>query len=219
MVKISFPNVSLNSKADQIFTLCVSINGRTTARFAVRYSVNEMFYMFSRRLWEDGISCAVETFDPMVSTELVARLMPKKEAPLSIIHLNMQNLEDNDIKSRDRFMFEVEEKELGVISPTSRLNLAIALCDAKHMRKMAKRVNFLSLGLCALGAILAFLMVFFNISENINELYVLLYWIAGFGGLCGLVLGTMPSRMRFSFESFKAEQAQRIQEIQNRKID
>ena len=203
---ISFPNVSLSSEDDKIFTLCVSINGRVTARFAVRYSVNEMFYMFSKRLWEDGIYCAVETFDPMVSSELVARVMPKKQAPISIVHLNVGNLEEKSIKGRDRFMFDVEDKTLGVISFTSRLNLAVALCDAKRMKKMVNQTNLLAIGACAFGAILAFLFALLRINEYINELYVLLYWIACMGGFVGLVLGTFPKISRFSYEDFKAEQ-------------
>ena len=204
---ISFPNVSLNREEDKIFTLCVSINGRVTARFAVRYSVNEMFYMFSNRLWEDGISCAVETFDPMVSSELVAKVMPKKQAPISIIHLNVNNLEEKKIKDRDKFLFGVEDRELGVISLTSRLNLAVALCDAKRIKTMVNYANLLSIGLCALGAIVAFLLALFKVSEYINELYILLYWMAGIGGFVGLVLGTFPKISRFSFDAYKAEQA------------
>ena len=218
---ISFPNASLNNKEDQVFTLCVSINGRTTARLAVRYSVNDMFNMFSTRLMEDGIYCAVETFDPMISTELISRLMPDKKAPISIVHLNAQNLVEKDINSRDKFMFDVEDRELGVIALTSRLNLAVALCDAKRMKKMATRVNLLSIGLCILGAILAFLAVWFKISEYINELYVILYWMAGIGGFCGLVFGTLPKSTRFSFEAFKAErmqaETQKIQDGKNQK--
>jgi len=203
---ISFPNVSLNRDDDKIFTLCISINGRVTARLAVRYSVNEMFYMFSKRLWEDGISCAIETFDPMVSSELVARVMPKKQAPISIIHLNVNNFEEKGRKGRDKFLFDVEDKELDVISLTSRLNFAVALCDAKRIRKMVKQTNLLSIGVCALGAVLAFLFAFFKISEHINALYILLYWIVGIGGFVGLVLGTFPKISRFSYEDFKAEQ-------------
>ena len=78
---ISFPQVTFKNKGDEIFSLCVSINGRASARIVAKYSVNEMFEMFSERLAEDGIYCAVETFDPMISAELLAKIREEGSAP------------------------------------------------------------------------------------------------------------------------------------------
>ena len=69
---ISFPDAALSRLEDKIFTLCVSINNRATARIAVKYKINETFYNIVQKLTEDKISCAVQTYDPMISAELIA---------------------------------------------------------------------------------------------------------------------------------------------------
>jgi len=202
---ISFPNVSLNNAEDKVFTLCVSINGRASARLAARYSANDMFEMFSSRLYENGIYCVIETFDPMINTELIARVLPQKHTPLNIVHLNAQNLGEKNINENDAFLFDVVEKELEVITHTSRLNLAVALTDAKQMKKLRKRVNLLSAGFSALGLILTLLAVLIGFTTAFNEFWVFLVWGLSFGGLLTLILCTMPKNYKFSFEHFLRE--------------
>jgi len=164
-----------------------------------------MFEMFSSRLYENGIYCVIETFDPMINTELIARVLPQKHTPLNIVHLNAQNLGEKNINENDAFLFDVVEKELEVITHTSRLNLAVALTDAKQMKKLRKRVNLLSAGFSALGLILTLLAVLIGFTTAFNEFWVFLVWGLSFGGLLTLILCTMPKNYKFSFEHFLRE--------------
>ena len=213
---ISFPNVTLNNKNDQVFTLCVSINGRATARIAVRYVLNEMFEMFCARLAEDGIYCAIETFDPMISTELLVRVLPKGHVPLSIVHLSAANLKDKNNKIKDSILFDRGEKAPSIVAHTSRLNLVPAISSAKRMKKTGFFSNVISIGACAIGALLAFLTVFFNIVGGISEFYILLYWLLGIGGIVALIASERSNMERYSFEKFLIEK-QELQSGTNKK--
>ncbi len=202
---ISFPNVVLKNADDRAFTLCVSINGRASARIAVRYELNPMFEMFAKRLREDGVHCVIETYDPIISTELLLRLVPKGNTPISIVHLNAANLKERDSKAIESLVFGVSEQELSLVAHSTRLNLAPALSVAKRMKKLRFRLNLLSFATCGVGALLAFLMVFFNITESINELYIFLYQLVSLGGMLALVLYEYAQKDRYSYEKFKLE--------------
>ncbi len=209
---ISFPNVSLNNKGDQIFTLCVSINGRATARIAVRYAINEMFEMFCARLAEDKVHCSIETFDPMISTELLSRVLPKGYPKLSIIHLNAADLKDRNNKLKDTLLLEMGDEEINVVAHTSRLYLAVALSEAKRMKKVRRLIDIISIGICSLGAVLGFLMLLFNQNifiGSINEFYVCLYWLLSIGCILTPVIYENTKNGRYSFDKFLIEKQMR----------
>ncbi len=209
---ISFPNVVLNNADDKVFTLCVSINGRATARIAVRYEINEMFEMFAQRLHEDGIYCVIETYDPMISTELLSKLLPKGHIPMSIVHLNVLNYKEQDTKVIENLIFGVGEQELKLAAHSTRLNLAPALSVAKRMKRLRLLVNILSIGMCALGAVLAFLMVFFNITAYINELYIFIFQLLGMAGLSAFVIYEWVKKDRYSYQKYLLEKQAKSQQ-------
>ena len=122
-----------------------------------------------------------------------------------MVHLNAANLKDRDHKTKENLLFGVGEKELGLMAHTSRLNLALALSSAKRMKKLRFRANLISISACCIGALLAFLSVFFNINEHINEFYILLYWAIGLGGIVALVLTEAASKYRYDFNRFLDE--------------
>ncbi len=202
---ISFPNVILNNSEDEVHTLCVSINGRGTARIAARYAVNEQFEMFVERLAEQKIFCVIETYDPMINTELLAKLRNNASTPISVVHMSA---EDNRIRRDDsieKMLFEASEEELGLLARRSRFNLAVAMYSAKKMSALRKYCNILSLSACGLGAVLAFIMSAVGTVPEFNALFVLLYWMLVAGGVIALVINLLPKRNKFSFDAYLAE--------------
>lgn len=202
---ITFPQVSLNDERDRVFTLCVSINGRATARIAARYTVSRVFEMIADRLAEDGIYCAIETMDPMISTELLARSRREDSAPISVVHLNAADYVSRKDRDRDKVLFAASGEELGIIAEGSRLNLAVALCKAKKMKKLRRFTNLLAYIFSGVGALIAFAAAGFGWIASFSEFFVLLYWL-----ICAIVMTVftvkgLPDRSRFSLEQYEYE--------------
>lgn len=196
---IYFPKAELAKEEDKIFTLCVSINNRATARIAVRYKINETFYNVLQKLLEDKIYCVVQTYDPMVSSELIARVRPFKGAPVSVVHKSAADYELELHKHKSGALYSVMRDELIVMARGSRLNLAIALSNAKKLCHLRKILNLLSGILICSGGISALMLV---LSENIsvvNWLFVLIYWFISGAVMAGLMLWKFPQRDRFIF--------------------
>ena len=202
---IAFPKAALNNKDDELFTLCVSINGRATARIAVRYAVNSVFQMFVERLAEDGIYCAVETFDPMISTELLGRINPDIGKYISFVHMNAEDLVIRRDRNRERILFEASEEELGVIARGSRFNLVVALSTAKKMKKLRKYLNITALSVSGLGALIALAAAGFSWIDRFNGFFVLLYWLMAAAVMLTLIFKLLPDKNNFSFEHYLAQ--------------
>lgn len=199
---ISFPQISFKNSGDEIFSLCVSINGRASARIVARYSVNEMFEMFAERLAENGIYCAVETFDPMLSAELLERIRGEGRPPVSVIHLGVDDLDEKNAR-KESALFDALGEDTGVLAKRSRLNLVVAAYDAVKTVSLRKKVNLYCYLTAVLGALLSLAGVFFGWASGINEFIILLYWIVTVGGLAALTVTGIPKDNRFSIESFK----------------
>jgi hypothetical protein len=201
---ISFPNVILNSDDDRVYTLCVSINGRATARIAVRYAINEQFEMFVYRLAQQGISCAVETYDPMINTELLSKLRGESSTPISIVHMSAQ---DREIRrdDRERILFEASGEEIGVVARRSRFNLVLALYAAKQLSKLRKYCNLISIAISSIGVILSALMASLGLVAGFGAFWVILCWLLFAGALTTVSLLMIPDKNKFSYEAYKAE--------------
>ena len=202
---INFPGITFKHKGDEIYSICLSINGRATARIIVKYMVNEMFEMFAKRLEEDGIYCAIETFDPMVSTRLLAKLRGADKPPLSVVHLG---IEDYEATSRQEARPLGEDgAKLGLVAKRSRLNLAVATTCAKKMKDIRKKVNLLSFLAALLGVGISFLFTMLGWMEALNEFVLLLYWALLFAAMVAIVLTSLPQKERFSLDVFKKEES------------
>ena len=215
---INFPKVTLKDQDDEIFTLCVSINGRVSARIAVRYTVNEVFEMLISRLAEDGIQCAVETFDPMINAQTLTRIRAGAEVPVSIVHLGVKDFMARQDAEGDRMLYNASGEQSGVIAEGSRFNLAVALCTAKHLRRLRKYTDLASIGLSALGAVITLLVVALGVIDGFSQFFVMLYWLLEVTGFAVLIFKFLPAKDRFSLERYKQEQKEKqIKKVNNEK--
>lgn len=214
---ISFPEVNFKNKGDELFSVCVSINGRASARIIAKYSVNEMFEMLAYRLQEDGIYCVLETFDPMISSELIARLRDSDRPPVSVVHLGIDDHESTRRTHGDGVMFDVDGGATGVIAKKSRLNLVVAASNAKRMRALRRRANLLCYALCGVGFAICCLNLIFNWAESMNEFYILIYWLLSAGSMLGVIFVSLPDHHRFSMESYRYEMSLKHDRAQKKK--
>jgi hypothetical protein len=202
---INFPGITFKHKGDEIYSICLSINGRATARIIVKYMVNEMFEMFAKRLEEDGIYCAIETFDPMISSRLLTKLRGADKPPISVVHLGM---DDYAATSRQEARPLGEDgAKLGLMAKRSRLNLAVAATSSKKMKDMRRKVNLLSFLAALLGVGISFLFTMLGWMESINEFAIILYWFVLSAAFGVIVFTSLPQKDRFSIEAYRREES------------
>ena len=200
---IFFPAAALGKEEDKIYTLCVSINNRPTARIAVKYKINERFYELLQKLADDKIYCVIETYDPMISTELFVRVRTYKGAPVNIVHRNAAEHALDKQNKKETALVSAMSDELSLLARGSRLNLAAAVSNAKKMRLLRTLLNVTSGVLIAMGALLSVILVLTESIASFNELFVLLYWLVGFLALAGLMIWKFPQKDRFLFNKRK----------------
>ncbi len=196
---IFFPTASLGKEEDKIFTLCVSINNRATARIAVKYRINETFYSIAQKLMEDNINCTVQTYDPMISAELVARVRTYKGAPINIVHRSASDLALEEHGHKAGALYSVMGENLSVLARGSRLNLAVALSNSKKLRVLRKLLNVCSGALVSAGALTAMFLVLSEHLASVNWLVVLAYWVVSAAITVGLFVWKFPQKDRFIF--------------------
>ena len=196
---IFFPKAALGREEDKIFTLCVAINNRATARIAVKYKINETFYSILQKLQEDKISCAVQTYDPMISAELIARVRPYKGAPVNIVHKSSVDYALEKHKHKTGALYSVMSDELPVLARGSRLNLAVALSNAKKLKGLRILLNICSGALISAGAIFALALVLSERLMSVDWIYVLIYWLVSAAVMVGLFIWRFPQKDRFIF--------------------
>ena len=83
---IVFPSSEGQARNGRNTTLYVSYDGRATAKLTAVYKVEPLFDMLIERLAKEGIHCVIETYDPMISAELISRVRPFKGAPVNVVH-------------------------------------------------------------------------------------------------------------------------------------
>ena len=201
---ISFPKVSFKHEGDEVFSVCVSINGRASARIVAKYSVNEMFEMFAQRLAEDGIYCALETFDPMVSSELLKKIREDGRPPVSVVHLGADDLKSRS-EHKESALFDASGADTGILAKRSRLNLVVAASNAVRGVALRKRVNGYCYFALVVGMLFSIGAMILGAENAMNEFLILLYWLVGLGGLFAFVMLGLPSLDRFSYERFTSE--------------
>ena len=90
-------------------------------------------------------------------------------------------------------------EELSVLARGSRLNLAVALSNAKKLSKLRKILNICAGALIGVGALVALMLVISERLVRVNWLLVLIYWIASGAIFAGLTAWKFPQRDRFIF--------------------
>lgn len=199
---ITFPTASLGREEDKIFTLCVSLNGRPTARIAVKYKLNDVFLRLVQQISQDKIACVVETYDPMISTALVSKLRTQKGFQINIVHKNAADLAlEKYRKNKDAALFSALGKDLPLLARGSRLNLAVATSNAKKIKLLRFIFNIATCVTAFVGLLISFILVLTGgLKESSSlELFVILYWLLSGAIVAGIMIWKFPKKDRFIF--------------------
>lgn len=202
---IEFPSASLGREEDKIFTLCVSVNNRATARIAVKYKINDVFFDLIQNLAEDNVSCVIETYDPMISTALVSRLRSQSGFQINIVHKSATDLAlEKHRGTKDGALFSALGKDLNVLARGSRLNLAVAVSNARKMRFLRFMLNIVAGASALIGLGISILLVLLDKMKSPSlELFIALYWLFAGAVFAGIMIWKFPRRNRFVFKKQK----------------
>lgn len=200
---VVFPSAALGNEEDKIFTLCVSVNGRATARVAARYKLNQTFLNIAEKLAEDNISCAVETYDPMINAEMLAHLRKGNNAPINVIHKNASDHAKERNEEKEGALISALGDEVGVLAHRSRLDLAVAVSNAKKFKKLRMMFNIFAGVFIGMGGIIALMFLVTESLPSVNQLHVLLYWIVSLAATVGIMIWKFPKKDRFKFKTKK----------------
>lgn len=187
-----------NEREDDRETLCVALNGKVAAKLSVKYKTEPVFEMLAERLYAEGISVAVTTYDPLVNSSAIAASRTLGDAPISVVHKNAAEL---NVKKKQGYREEAD----GVIACSSRLKLAELSVWLKRLKKLQGYSQKIAVGFSIFGAAALTLLVIFGASGYINQLYLLIYLLAEFGAILGATLALLPKRRYFTTDRLYRE--------------
>lgn len=191
-------NFPPNEKDNGRSTLCVSLNGKISAKLSVKYEAEPVFEMLVERLNADGISSAIETYDPLINSSMVASARTLGDSPISVVH---KNSEDFKTESSNRYRSEAD----GVISCGSRLKLAELIVWIKKLSRLNGITQKIAIAFSSLGAVLAALILVFGITEYVNQLYILFYLLAEAITMLILTFALLPTSKYFTVDALYRE--------------
>ncbi len=191
---LNFPE---NEQENGRLTLCVSLDGKVTSKISVCYETEPVFEMLAERLYAEGISCAIQTCDPLIGSAVIARARKLGEAPISVIHKNTE-----DFKAEKGKRYRGDED--GVISCSSRLKLAEVEVWIKRLSKIKKQSLRTVMGFSAFGALALILLIAFGAEKYVNQWHVLLYLLVELAAVCIPIFFTLPSKKYFTVDALYA---------------
>lgn len=193
-------------------TLCISLNGKVSAKMSVKYTTEPIFEMLAERLNSEGIQVVIETFDPMIQAKRIASARRVGCAPINVFHKSVSQLSRTQ-KEVSRFY---QENNVGVLATSSRLKLAEALIWSKKLYSIRKSNNIFTVFFCALGAIWSALILALGLTEEINQYWLLLWSLLPHGIVIAFTLAMMPKKNYFSVEKFQQELERRHHKSQKK---
>lgn len=192
---LTFPQ---NEQENDRLTLCVSLNGKVTAKLSVKYSCEPIFEMLVERLYSEGITCAIQTYDPLINSTVLADARKLGNAPISVIHKGADDF--NTVKEK-RFRSEAD----GIISCSSRLKMAEAEVWLKRLVKVKKMCERIALGFSCVGLLALIAIVATDAAKYVNQVYILLYLLAEIAALSVTMLMLLPKKEYFTVDAVYKE--------------
>ena len=189
-------------------SLCVSLNGGTTAKLSVKYEPEPVFEMLIERLHAEGITCAIETYDPLINSDMIAKSRTLGTAPVSVVHKNAEDYRLGTPEAR-------RGRRDGVIVCASRLKLAEVQVWLKKLIRVERISKILSACFCGVGVIATMLIVILASAVSFNQYHALIYLLLQLAAFVGVLFGTLPSKKYFTVEALYDElEARSIREQQ-----
>ena len=190
-------------------SLCVSLNGGTTAKLSVKYEPEPVFEMLIERLHSVGITCAIETYDPLINSDMIASSRTLGAAPVSVVHKNAEDYRQGAPEAR-------RGRRDGVIVCSSRLKLAEVQVWIKKLTRVERISKIFSACSAGVGVLATMLIVILASAVSFNQYHALVYLLLQLTAFAGILFGTLPSKKYFTVEALYDElEAKSIREQRN----
>ena len=193
---LDFPD---DEKKTDRSTLCVSLNGKVTAKLSVKYRPEPIFEMLVERLYSEGISCAIATYDPLINSAMIAAGRTIGESPVSVVHKNVEDFYVEKSKSES-----VDDSD-GIIACSSRLKLAETEVWVKRLARIKKITNALVMTFSIVGAIILALLVALGVTGAVSQFYILGALLAEFAVISAVTYVKLPENDYFTIDALYAE--------------
>ena len=146
--------------------LCFVIDGRPAAKLCLKYKTEPLFEMLLEKLDEEGVGCAIETYDPAINSTFVAFCREDEDAQVNVVHKNAADYYNGSYVS--------DRENTGLVVCSSRLKLVEAMIWCKKLKKVLR--------MCNLSQIITSIAVFATVVilvalghiEQINQYFVML---------------------------------------------
>ena len=190
---IGFEGASKVKDRDGI--LGFAIDGKLCAKLCLRYETEPLFEMIATRMEQNGMKCAIETYDPIISGAFVAACRKDKCVPVNVIHKNVA-----DYYARPNS--EIGE-DTGLVVSSSRFKLVESVIWCKRLRSVLKICGASQIVLSAIfcGAIVAALCLGFM--PYIDQYAVLLCQVLSVAPVLAAMALRFPHRDYFSLDNNK----------------
>jgi len=179
-------------------TLCISLDGKISAKMSVRYTVEPIFEMLVERLAKEGIEVVVETFDPLIQAPMIASVRTMGRSPINVFHKNVSYL-----YRKEHLKATPEETE--IVATSSRLKLAEAVVWCKRLYSMRRQNNILTAIFSVVGITFVALAITFGWMFYINQYWLLLFSVLPHLSVLILSLNMMPKKNYFTVDACKAD--------------
>ena len=179
--------------------ICVSLDGKASAKINAKYTVEPIFEMLTERLAREGIECVVETYDPMVQAAFVASVRTIGMEPIAIVHKNAEDFRNQAKKKRSA------PKEAELVTRLSRLKLAEAVIWCKRLVQIRKSNMQITVAFCVIGFLLTGLLLGMGWLGALNQ-----YWLLLFSSISNAVVWLcswvrFPKKAYFTVEQMQKE--------------
>ena len=190
---IGFEGASKVKDRDGI--LGFAIDGKLCAKLCLRYETEPLFEIIATRMEQNGMKCAIETYDPIINGAFVAACRKDKCVPINVIH---KNVADYYARSNS----EIGE-DTGLVVSSSRFKLVESVIWCKRLRSVLKICGASQIVLSAVfcGALVAALCLGFM--PYIDQYAVLLCQVLSVAPVLAAMALRFPHRDYFSLDNNK----------------
>ena len=192
---IGFDATQKTSNRDGI--LGFAVDGKLAAKLCLRYECEPFFEMIVERMEQNGMRCAIETYDPIISGAFVAACRENKSIPINVIHKNVADYYSN----RNAEAAE----DTGLVVCSSRFKLVESAVWCKRLRGVLKLCGAMQIIFSAIfcGALAA--AVCLGYMEYIDQYAVMLAQAMSMMPVFFAMALRFPSKDYFSLDSNKKE--------------
>jgi hypothetical protein len=167
-----------------------TVDGRPAAKLCLKYKVEPIFEMLAYKLEENGVRCAVETYDPAINSAFVAYCRGDSDNPINVVHKNA-----NDFYAAEE---PKADDMTGAVACSSRLKLVEIAVWCKRTVRILRISSILQLFISCISIAVMTTALAFGFVSYINQYHVLVWQVLAILPVFALMMINFPKRDYFN---------------------